>query len=93
MNKSEYIENTRFATLADRKKNEDELNKLVSEWTANLTPEEVMERLQKAGVAAGEVENTADVFNDPQLAKRNIYWNMEHSEMGMFTHLGQSFQL
>jgi benzylsuccinate CoA-transferase BbsF subunit len=52
-----------------------------------------MERLQKAGVAAGVVKNIADVYNDPQLAKRNIYWNMEHSEMGMFTHLGQSFQL
>ncbi len=93
MGKPEYVEDPRFATLADRKKNEEDLNRLVSEWTASLTPEKVMEQLQKAGVAAGVVENTADVFNDPQLAKRNIYWNMEHSEMGMFTHLGQSFQL
>ena len=52
-----------------------------------------MTRLQKAGVAAGVVENTADNFNDPQLKKRNIYWPMQHAEMGEFTHLGQSFQL
>ena len=93
MGKSEYVEDPRFATLADRKKNEDELNKLVGEWTVNLTPEEVMERLQKAGVPAGVVKNAADMIDDPQLRKRNIYWPMEHSEMGMFTHLGQSFQL
>lgn len=93
MGKSEYVENPQFATLADRKQNEDELNKLVSEWTVNLTPEEVMERLQKAGVPAGVVKNAADMIDDPQLRKRNMYWPMEHSEMGMFTHLGQSFQL
>ena len=93
MDKPEYIEDPRFATLADRKKNEDELNKLVSEWTVSLTPEEVMERLQKAGVPAGVVKNAADMIDDPQLRNRNIYWPMEHSEMGMFTHLGQSFQL
>ena len=83
----------RFGTLENRKKNEDELNRIVGEWTINLSPEEVLTRLQKAGVAAGIVENTADAFNDPQLRKRNIYWPMQHAEMGEFTHLGQSFQL
>ena len=45
------------------------------------------------GVPAGVVKNTADLFDDPQLRQRNIYWFMNHSEMGEFTHLGQSFQL
>ena len=93
MGKSEYIEDNRFSTLISRKENEDELNRLISEWTVNLTPEEVMERLQAAGVAAGVVKNTADIYEDPQLRKRNMFWPMEHGEMGQFTHLGQSFQL
>ena len=91
--KPEYAKDPRFNSLENRKKNEEELNRLVGEWTINLTPEEVMTRLQKAGVAAGVVENTADAYNDPQLKKRNIYWPMQHAEMGEFTHLGQSFQL
>jgi benzylsuccinate CoA-transferase BbsF subunit len=89
----EYIGDPRFSTLENRKKNEDELNRLVSDWTVNLTPEEVMSRLQKAGVPSGVVSNTADVFHDPQLNQRNIFWPMRHAEMGDFTHLGQSFQL
>jgi benzylsuccinate CoA-transferase BbsF subunit len=89
----EYVEDHRFKTLENRKKNEDELNRLVSDWTVDFTPEEVMSLLQKAGVPAGTVSNTADVFNDPQLAGRNIFWLMRHAEMGDFTHLGQSFQL
>ncbi len=93
MGRPEYAEDPRFNTLASRKQNEDELNKLIGEWTVGLTAEDVMERLQAAGVPAGVVKNAADMYNDPQLRKRNIYWPMEHSEMGMFTHLGQSFQL
>jgi benzylsuccinate CoA-transferase BbsF subunit len=83
----------RFGTLGNRKKNEDELNKIVAEWTVDFPPEEVMARLQKAGVPAGVVANAADVLNDPQLRRRNIFWPMHHAEMGDFTHLGQSFQL
>jgi len=93
MGKPEYIEDARFSSLTDRKKNEEYLNKIIGEWTAALSAEEVMEQLQSAGVPAGVVKNTADVYDDPQLRKRNMYWSMEHSEMGMFTHLGQSFQL
>jgi benzylsuccinate CoA-transferase BbsF subunit len=82
-----------FDTLEHRKQHEDALNKIVADWTARLSPEEVMTRLQSAGVAAGVVENAKDTLNDPQLQKRNIYWPMEHPEMGKFIHLGQSFQL
>jgi benzylsuccinate CoA-transferase BbsF subunit len=89
----ELAGDSRFNTLENRKKNEEELNKIVSDWTISRTPEDVMNQLQKAGVPAGVVENSADVFNDPQLRKRNIYWPMQHAEMGDFTHLGQSFQL
>jgi benzylsuccinate CoA-transferase BbsF subunit len=91
--KPEYIKDPRFSTLENRKKNEDELNRLVSEWTINFTPEEVMSRLQSAGVSAGVVSNATDVLNDPQLRQRNIFWPIQHTEMGDFTHLGQSFQL
>ncbi len=91
--KPEYAVDERFCTLLSRKRNEDEVNRIVSEWTAGLTPDEVMKKLQAENIPAGIVQNTSDVYNDPQLRGRNIFWPMEHSEMGTFTHLGQSFQL
>ncbi len=91
--KPEYTEDPRFHTLINRKKNEEELNRLLSDWTAGLTAEEVMARMQGAGVPAGVVENTADLYDDPQLRGRNLFWPMNHNEMGLFTHLGQSFEL
>jgi benzylsuccinate CoA-transferase BbsF subunit len=53
----------------------------------------VMTVLQAAGVPAGIVENAADVFEDPQLRARGLFWPMEHNEIGMFTHLGSSMVL
>jgi benzylsuccinate CoA-transferase BbsF subunit len=93
INKPEYIDDPRFNTLINRKNHEDEINRLIAEWTSNHTPEEVMARLQAVGVAAGVVEDAADLYEDPQLRDRNMYWTMDHAEMGSFTHLGQSFEL
>jgi benzylsuccinate CoA-transferase BbsF subunit len=83
----------KFKTFSQRKANEAALDELITAWTSKHSPEEVMERLQKVGVAAGVVENIKDVLNDPQLKQRNLFWKMDHPEMGEFTHLGESFML
>jgi benzylsuccinate CoA-transferase BbsF subunit len=83
----------RFATLQQRKENEGVLDAVIESWTIERTPEEVMTVLQEAGVPAGTVENAGDLFADPQLRARGLFWPMEHSEMGMFTHLGASMVL
>jgi benzylsuccinate CoA-transferase BbsF subunit len=83
----------KFKTFSQRKANEAALDEIITAWTSQRSPEEVMERLQKAGVAAGVVENIKDVLNDPQLKQRNLFWKMNHPEMGEFTHLGESFML
>jgi benzylsuccinate CoA-transferase BbsF subunit len=83
----------RFDTLQHRKENENALDALIEAWTIGRAPEEVMSGLQAAGVPAGIVENAADLFEDPQLRARGLFWPMEHSEMGLFTHLGSSMVL
>jgi benzylsuccinate CoA-transferase BbsF subunit len=91
--KPELAADPRFDTLAHRKANEAVLDALIDAWTSNRAPEEVMTVLQSAGVPAGIVENSADLFEDPQLRARGLFWPMEHSEMGLFTHLGASMVL
>jgi benzylsuccinate CoA-transferase BbsF subunit len=72
----------RFATLLNRKKNEDELDKIVEEWTIKHSPEEVMGLMQSAGVAAGMVANGKDQAEDPQLEHYHFFNQMEHPETG-----------
>lgn len=89
----EWAEDARFASLQARKKNEDELDRLLGEWTIQYTPREVMERLQAAGVAAAAVNTLADIFDDPQLNHRQIWRDLPHAELGHFQYEAPPFTL
>jgi len=84
-----WTRESRFSTLRGRKNNEEELNRLVEEWTINFTAEQVMSMMQAVGVAAGVVQNAEDLYNDPQLRYRNFFWVMDHLEIGSFSHQGE----
>ena len=61
----------------------EELDKLVSEWTANYTHYEVTEILQKAGVAAVPCLDTEERFFDPHLQERRTYLEVDHPTTGV----------
>jgi benzylsuccinate CoA-transferase BbsF subunit len=82
----DWTKSSKFATLPERKKNEDELEELVEQWTKNFTAEEVMKRMQEAGVAAGVVATGEDVYKDPQLEHRQHFTMLTHGEMGTYPH-------
>ncbi len=78
----QWTEDTKFATLLGRKKNEDELDRLVSGWTRGRTEEEVMATLQAAGVPAGKVLSGEGMINDPQLKHRGHHVEVDGMEIG-----------
>jgi len=84
----------RFATLLDRKQNEDQLDRIVEAWTSKHSPEEVMRLMQASGVAAGVVANGKDQAEDPQLAHYRFFEEREHPVTGKipFYH-GPCFRL
>ncbi len=82
-----------FSTLRGRKSREEELNVLIGEWTRDKTAEEVMRLMQTAEVAAGVVLAPDVLMDDPQLKHREHFWWIEHSELGNYPHIGESFQL
>lgn len=88
-----WTKDPRFSSLSRRKENEDELDRKVSEWTIHFGAEEVMTYLQGYGVAAGVVQRSCDLVQDPQLIKRNTFWELRHRELGNYLHLGELFRL
>ena len=89
-----WTRDPRFATLEARKENEEELDKLVEEWTVSQTAEEVMAMMQQAGVAAGVLQTKEDLMeNDPQLGHRNFFPKVDHPEMGEFFTMGPLYKL
>jgi len=77
-----WTKSPKFATLLDRKENEDELDRLVEEWTRTLDSWDAMNILQQAGVAAGVVQNAEDLIKDPQLRARSFFVTAEHPVLG-----------
>ena len=89
------IDDPRFATLLARKENEEELDRLVNEWTVNHSAEEVMDMMQAAGVAAGVVETGEDLLDkDPQYKHRQTFREVEYPGIGKYrTQVGAHFLL
>lgn len=73
----------RFATQGARFANQDALDALVGAWTADKDRYDLMHRLQAAGVAAGAVQTAEDTNdNDPQIAGRGLFFEMDHPVIG-----------
>ncbi len=81
---SGWAHDERFCTLLGRKSHEDELDRLVGQWTGGWNAKDLMRSLQKAGVPAGVVNDTRDLFEDPQLAHRRHFQYLEHPEIGVY---------
>jgi len=77
-----WTEDPKFRTLLGRKKHEDELNRLVEDWTIERDAEEIEKTMQANGVAAGIVKTSEDLFDDPQLNHRHNFWKVNHPEIG-----------
>ena len=93
MGRAELAQDPRFATSAERKKNEDELEGLVSAWTETLTAEEVAAKLQSVGVAAFPALTNQELAEDPHLRSRNFFVELPHPEVGVQQHAGIPWQM
>jgi benzylsuccinate CoA-transferase BbsF subunit len=82
--RAELISESRFANLAARLKHRAELDAIVEEWTQARPAEEVMTKLQAAGVPAGVVQTGADLLKDAQLRRRNYFSSFADSLIGPF---------
>ncbi|MGH8011633.1 MAG: CaiB/BaiF CoA transferase family protein [Candidatus Binataceae bacterium] len=85
---------TRFSTLEMRKRDEDELEALIAQWTASRKADEVARSLQDAGVAAAVVaDNRYLSEEDPQLKERDYFVRLEHPEVGAMQHCGIPYKM
>jgi len=78
-----WTKNSEFADHYRRLSNRGELDKLIGAWTVEKTPNEAMEILQKAGVAAVPCADTEDRFYDPHLQERQNIVNVDHPVTGV----------
>ncbi len=93
MGMPELAADDRFSDRFRRWKNQDELDEILEEWTQNHTPYEVMERLQRVGVAATPSLNVQEFVEEPHLIARGFWVEDDHPEAGKRILPGLPFKL
>jgi crotonobetainyl-CoA:carnitine CoA-transferase CaiB-like acyl-CoA transferase len=79
----EWKEDPRFASLTARLGHRAELDAAISQWTRTRDAYEVMHTLQRAGIAAGVAQTAEDEFrHDAQLKAREFIEEVEHLAKG-----------
>ena len=81
----ELADDPRFKTAIARARNEDECDRLVSDWTATLPVAEIEERLLEAKVPASRIFTMEDIFSDPQFQDRDMLVNITDPYLGEVT--------
>ena len=69
---------TRFADPLIRHRNQDELDRIITQWTSAQGQYQVMESLQAEGVPAGPVLNARGLLADPHFRSRGFFQRVEH---------------
>ena len=67
----------RLASNSGRVTHEAEIDAALSEWTATLTVEDVLDRLETARVPAGPIYSVADMMVDPHFQARGLFESVE----------------
>jgi crotonobetainyl-CoA:carnitine CoA-transferase CaiB-like acyl-CoA transferase len=61
----------------------DALAAALASWAAERTAQQAMRVLQRAGLAAGAVQDGEDVVRDPQHRERHFLLEMDHPDLGV----------
>lgn len=83
----------RWATLAQRKADEDALEARVGAWCARHTAHDAQQVLQAAGVAAHMAASSRSMIDDPQLRLRGHFVALAHPLMGVSTVEASRYRL
>ena len=93
MEKPELADDPRFATAAARKRNEAELDAIISEWTRLRDRDLMARQLGEAGVAAAPSRDARDLMRDPHLRARGVFAELDHPETGPRDFVGLPWQM
>jgi formyl-CoA transferase len=82
MQRPDLVTDERFATHSARGEYMEELDALISDWTAGFAADELLEALHRAGVPAGRIYRAKDMFDDPHFAARDAIVRLADPGLG-----------
>ncbi|WP_228766472.1 CaiB/BaiF CoA transferase family protein [Pelagerythrobacter aerophilus] len=82
MGRPDLISDPRYADHAARGRHQQELDDLISAWTAQFTVDELEGTMIEYGVPAGRILDAEDMLSDPHFAAREAIVTVDDPELG-----------
>ncbi|QXE00895.1 CaiB/BaiF CoA-transferase family protein [Terribacillus sp. DMT04] len=82
MNRNDLLTDTRYSTNASRLENNEAMNQMVADWISEHEREELLEKLDAAGVPISPVLSVADIFDNEQYQARENIVEVKHPRLG-----------
>jgi formyl-CoA transferase len=87
-------EKPEFRTVPDRVAHHEELRKIIEEWTAKYTVQQIYDMVDGAGVPCAPIYSIDQVVKDPHIAgDRKMFVETEHPVAGKITLTGSHLKL
>jgi len=86
-------EDARFAKIADRRKNQNEMWKLITDFARSYTKREFMAILNPLDVPCGPIMSTNDLANDEHIRGRDMWVELDHPQRGKWWNVGMPIKL
>jgi CoA:oxalate CoA-transferase len=93
MGKPQIADEPRYAKLAGRSQNREELDRTIADWTRTKTRQELMDELSAAGVLCGIVKELPEVMSEPHLFERGALREVDHPELGRMTIINSPIRM
>ncbi|SPJ17226.1 Formyl-coenzyme A transferase [Burkholderiales bacterium] len=83
----------RFAMIQNRRKNQQEMWRLLNEFASGYTKWEMMALLNEIDVPCGPIMGTDDLVNDEHVRLREMVVELDHPERGKWLNVGMPIKL
>ena len=89
----DLVTDAQFATISERRKNQQLMWTLLNKFAASYTKREVMAILNPLDVPCGPIMSTEDLANDEHVRGRNMYVELDHPQRGKWFNVGMPIKL
>ena len=90
---TELKDHPKYAVNVNRVANREELVGILTEYTKQRESIEIINKLKKAGVPSGPINNIAELLEHPQVHAREMIQEVDHPTIGKLKMLGVPLKL
>jgi formyl-CoA transferase len=88
-----FVKDPRFATIGERRKNQNEMWKRLNEFASKYTKRELMALFNDLDVPCGPIMGTEDLANDEHVRGRQMWVELDHPRRGKWWNVGMPIKL